>query len=218
MATILIIEDDATIQALLTEKLTAEGFDVRHAYSGTEGQMAFTQAKPDLILLDLMLPGMTGEELLSDIRQQSEVPVIAITAKADVASKVALLTSGADDYITKPFDMDEVIARVNLQLQHHQQTGGVRYGDVVLAPDERSVRVSDQVINLTAHEFDILRLLMAQPKKVFSRANIYESVWHEPYFEADKTVNVHVNNLRRKLNAMGNDYIKTIWGVGFKFD
>lgn len=223
MATILIIEDDIAIHSLIKETLTLNGFDTLSAYSGTEGKMLFDQNQVEVVLLDLMLPGMDGEEFLQEIRLNSTVPVMVISAKNDQHSKLELLTNGADDYITKPFDVKELLVRINIQLRHAEKGSfsdmkEIHYKDIRVDVDTREVMINDQTLHLTGREYAILLLFLENPKKVFSRANIYESVWNEPYFDGDKTINMHISNLRNKLNADGTNYIKTIWGIGFKFD
>lgn len=223
MSTILIIEDDGAIHSLIKEALTIQGFQTVSAYSGTEGQLLFEQNQVDIILLDLMLPGMDGEELLCEIRNHSAIPVIVISAKNDQASKLELLMNGADDYVTKPFDIKELIARINIQLRHaakavHSELEEISYKDIRVNLDTREVKVNDEIIHLTGREYAILLLFLENPQKVFSRANIYESVWNEPFFDSDQTINMHISNLRRKMNVQGANYIKTIWGIGFKFD
>ena len=223
MATILIIEDDMAIHSLIKEALTLNGFDTLSAYSGTEGKMVFEQNQVDVVLLDLMLPGMDGEEFLQEIRLNSTVPVMVISAKNDQQSKLELLTNGADDYITKPFDVKELLVRINIQLRHaakdaFSEMKEIHYKDICVNVDTREVKINDQPLHLTGREYAILLLFLENPKKVFSRANIYESVWNEPYFDGDKTINMHISNLRNKLNSDETNYIKTIWGIGFKFD
>ena len=223
MATILIVEDDMAIHSLVKEALTLNGFDTLSAYSGTEGKMLFEQGEVDVVLLDLMLPGMNGEEFLQEIRQNSTVPVIVISAKNDQQSKLELLSNGADDYITKPFDVRELLVRINIQLRHAAKASfnemkEIHYNEISVNVDTREVKINGETIHLTGREYAILLLFLENPKKVFSRANIYESVWNEPYFDGDKTINMHISNLRNKLNSNETNYIKTIWGVGFKFD
>ncbi|UOQ87476.1 response regulator transcription factor [Gracilibacillus salinarum] len=193
------------------------------AFSGTEGKLLFEQYQIDLVLLDLMLPGMNGDVFLEDIRNSSTVPVIVISAINAQASKLELLTSGADDYITKPFDVKELLARVQIQLRHAEKATDsmikeVQYKNISVNIDTREVKCNKQVIHLTGREYAILLLLLAHPHKVFSRANIYESVWNEPFLANDKTINMHISNLRQKLNVEDTNYIKTVWGIGFKFD
>jgi len=223
MANILIIEDDSAVHSLVKETLELNNFEVFDAYSGTEGLLLFEQNNIDLILLDLMLPGISGEEFIRKVRENSNLPVIAVSAKVDQASKLDLLTHGADDYITKPFDLNELIARVDIQLRHAnnestKQDNILRYGTIVIDMDTREVSVSGKMVHLTTHEFSILVLMINHPSKVFSRSNLYESVWQEPYLENDKTVNMHISNLRSKLNKYGDNYIRTIWGIGFKLE
>ncbi|KKB35034.1 response regulator transcription factor [Bacillus thermotolerans] len=223
MTKILIIEDDTAIHSLVKEALELHGFDTLSAYSGTEGKLLNEQHSVDVVLLDLMLPGMNGEEFLQDIRQDSAVPVIVISAKNDQESKVELLMNGADDYLIKPFDVKELLARIQIQLRHAAKSSAcqvkeVHYKNIRVNVDTREVEVNGQSVHLTGREYAILLLFLENPQKVFSRANIYESVWNEPFFDNDKTINMHISNLRNKLNADGTNYIKTVWGIGFKFD
>ena len=223
MTTILIIEDDMAIHSLIKEALDLHGHQSLSAYSGTEGKLLFEQNHVDLVLLDLMLPGMNGEEFLQEIRHNSSVPVIVISAKNDQPSKLELLTNGADDYITKPFDVKELLARIEIQLRHATKASvskmkEIYHKNIRVNLDTREVKMNDQTLHLTGLEYAILILFLENPQKVFSRANIYESVWNEPYFNNDKTINMHISNLRNKLNHEDTNYIKTIWGIGFKFD
>jgi DNA-binding response OmpR family regulator len=223
MATIMIVEDDSSIHSLIKETLELHGFQTLSAYSGTEGKLIFEQRQAELVLLDLMLPGMEGEQLLQEIRQQSAVPIIVISAKSDQQSKLELLTNGADDYMSKPFDVKELLARVRIQLRHAAPGSlgtakELHYGNIRVSVETREVIVHGEPVHLTGREYAILLLFLEHPQKVFSRANIYESVWGEPYWDGDKTINMHISNLRNKLNAGGDSYIKTVWGIGFKFD
>jgi DNA-binding response OmpR family regulator len=223
MAAILIIEDDMAIHSLIKEALELYGFQTLSAYSGTEGKLLFEQKQIDLVLLDLMLPGMNGEEFLQEIRQNSGVPLIVISAKNDQESKLELLMNGADDYITKPFDVKELLARIHIQLRHAtrasvSQMDKIHYKNISMNLDTREVKSDNETLHLTGREYAILLLFLENPQKVFSRANIYESVWNEPFFDSDKTINMHISNLRNKLNGEDTNYIKTVWGIGFKFD
>lgn len=223
MVTILIIEDDSAIHSLINETLELHRFKTLSAYSGTEGKLLFEQNQVDLVLLDLMLPGMNGEEFLQEIRHNSGVPVIVISAKNDQHSKLELLTNGADDYITKPFDVKELLARIHIQLRHATKASvsnrkEIHYKNISVNLETREVKINDQTLRLTGREYAILLLFLENPQKVFSRANIYESVWNEPFFDSDKTINMHISNLRNKLNREDTNYIKTVWGIGFKFD
>lgn len=223
MTTILIIEDDMAIHSLIKETLELHNFQTLSAFSGTEGKLLFEQNQIDVVLLDLMLPGMNGEEFLQTLRQHSSIPVIVISAKNDQDSKLELLTNGADDYIIKPFDVKELLARIQIQLRHAEKASfssmrEIHYKNISVNLDTREVKMNAQHIHLTGREYAILLLFLENPQKVFSRANIYESVWKEPFFDSDKTVNMHISNLRNKLNQNGTNYIKTVWGIGFKFD
>lgn len=224
MSTILIIEDDIAIHSLIKEALDLHGFKTLSAYSGTEGKLLFEQKQVDVVLLDLMLPGMNGEEFLQDIRQNSITSVIVVSAKNNQNSKLELLTNGADDYITKPFDIKELLARIDIQLRHATKDSiskmkEIHYKNIHVNLDTREVRINDQVLHLTGREYAILILFLENPQKVYSRANIYESVWNEAFLgSGDKTINMHISNLRNKLNSKDTNYIKTVWGIGFKFD
>lgn len=223
MAAILIIEDDMAIHSLIKEALELQDFQTLSAFSGTEGKLLFEQNQVDLVLLDLMLPGMNGEEFLQQIRQNFTVPVIVISAKNDQDSKLQLLTNGADDYIIKPFDVKELLARIHIQLRHAASTSvsqlkEIHYKNISVNLDTREVEINGKQLHLTGREYAILLLFLENPQKVFSRANIYESVWNEPFFDSEKTINMHISNLRNKLNREGTVYIKTVWGIGFKFD
>ena len=186
---ILIVEDDIDINNLLSKILEKEGFKVRQAFSGSEGKMCLEFFDFDMVLLDLMLPGITGEIFIEEIRKIKNTPIIVISAKTAMEDKINVLKLGADDFISKPFDVNEVLARV-------------------------------EEIQLTSKEFKILELLVCNPKKVFTKANLFETVWEEEFLGDDNTINVHISNLRNKINLLDNenDYIKTIWGVGFKMD
>ncbi|WP_033445609.1 response regulator transcription factor [Ornithinibacillus scapharcae] len=223
MKKILIMEDDVTIHSLMKETLEMHGYTTFSAYSGTEGKLLMDQHTIDLVLLDLMLPGMHGEEFLQEQRQYSSIPVMVISAKTDQHSKLELLTSGADDYMTKPFDLKELLARIDIQLRHATKVPveakkDIQYKNIYVDLDTREVKINGLSIHLTGREYEILLLLLGNPQKVYSRANIYESVWKEPYFNSDKTVNMHISNLRSKLHEVDSNYIKTVWGIGFKFD
>lgn len=224
-ARILIVEDDSDISRLLCALLSKNGYAVTAAYSGSEAELRLSQTPPyDLVLLDLMLPGIAGEELLTTIRRDQVMPVIVLSAKGQ-QDKLHVLGLGADDYITKPFDLREVLARVAAQLRRYQQfTPPVQkkkvlcYRQLMLDTEGAAATIQGATIPLTARELGILALLMAHPQKVFTRANLFESVWGEPFVGDDNTVNVHISNLRAKLARAdpGTTYIKTVWGIGFK--
>ena len=220
MPNILIVEDDPSINGLIAEYLRQKGAVCTQAFSGTEGRLCFGAGGFDLVLIDLMLPGLPGEELLAWLRQKSGVPVIVLTARDELGAKVALLSGGADDYLTKPFELDELWARIGVQLRHAgtpPQSGLLVYRDWVIDPAARTLAAAGSPVELTAHEFDILELLAAHPAKVFTKQEIFEAVWRQDYFVEDKTINVHISNLRAKLRPTGTEsYIQTVWGIGFK--
>ena len=220
MNKILIIEDDTHINALLHDLLTAHDYTVTQAYSGTEGLMCFGTDEFNLVLLDLMLPGVAGDVVLTTIRDKSQTPVIILTAISDKAKTVELLKQGANDYLVKPFDNDELLARMDIWLR--QKSDGsitkLTFKDIVLIVDEIKVYVADIEIQLSKREFKILECMMKNPKKVFTKNNLYETVWQEHFMGDDNTINVHISNLRNKLAKANPDeeYIQTVWGIGFK--
>lgn len=222
LETILIIEDDEAVHSLLEEVLE-QRYKLLDAYSGTEGKLLLSTYPVDLILLDLMLPGLSGEALLAEIRQTSNVPIIVLSAKSDQRDKVSLLAAGADDYVTKPFDIEELLLRIGIQLRHQTSvqvkdlSQRIYYKEILLDKESRDVNVNGVAVHLTGREFDLLKLFRTS-EKVFSRANLYETVWQEPYFDSEKTVNMHISNLRGKLAKAHAVYIHTVWGVGFRFD
>ena len=217
---ILVVEDDPDINKLLCRIVSDAGYDCRPAFSGTEADLLAGQYDYDLILLDLMLPGLTGEEFIARLRRGKTMPVIVLSAKAGVEDRVNVLKLGADDFIPKPFDNAEVLARIEAQLRRYKKFSGSRtegpltWGDLSLDRESVTVTVGDRAVTLTAREFEILALLMSHPKKVYTREQIYQQVWGEEYMGDDNTVNVHVSNLRSKLGEK--EYIKTVWGIGFK--
>ncbi len=220
---ILIAEDDTHINELLHTALSKAGYSTVQAYSGTEAKMLLGMAenKFDLILLDLMLPGMTGEELLASVRSGSDVPVIVLTAKDELDDKVSVLTGGADDYITKPFEIPEVVARVQVQLRravNEQGSDRLTYHDLILDRTTRQVTVSGTPLSkVTKQEYAILELLMRHPKQVFSKEDIFEYAWEEPYMGETKMLDVHISNIRKKLKAVtSKEYIETVWGIGYR--
>jgi len=233
MNKILIVEDDGDINNLLTKIMKKQGYEVVQAFSGTEAVLRIfdeTDGKRTvrdycLILLDLMLPGLMGEEVLKMIKADSDIPVIVLSAKSSLEDRVDVLTMGADDYITKPFAAEEVIARANGAIKRYEryqnrgqeEVHALAYKKLTLLLNEREAKVSGKVLNLSAHEFDILKLLVENPNKVFSRENLYEEIWKGGYYGEDNTVNMHISNLRRKLSeAVEEEYIKTVWGIGYK--
>lgn len=222
MARILLIEDNNDIQEILYS-LLSEDHEVLQAFSGTEGLRLFQQESIDLVLLDIMLPGKNGDQVLEEIRLQSQVPVIMMTALGDKHLISQYLLAGANDYIVKPFNLDEVFARVTVQLRGSQQsqpkpTGETLIKNIRLLPDTFEIASGDQSMRLGKKEFQIFQTLLAHPKKIFTKEELYESVWEETYLPCDNTLNVHLSNLRKKLAQLDNstDYIETIWGLGVR--
>ena len=234
MPHILIVEDDTDINNSTAEYLRRQGCICTQAFSGTEGLLLWREGafdrgasglrpdhlRPDLLLVDLMLPGLSGSELIAEVRKSSAVPVIVLSAKTELADKVELLSSGADDYLTKPYQLEELWARILVQLRHASAApAGARlcYRDWVLDLDEMTLTAAGRPVNLTAHEFKIVELLAGRPKRVFTKQQIYEAVWEQDYAVEDKTITVHISNIRAKLRPSGTDgYIQTVWGIGFK--
>lgn len=220
MAKILVIEDDIDINQMITEYLTERGMEVTQAFSGTEGKLLFQLQSFDLFILDLMLPGMSGEDLTACIRKNSQLPIIILTAKDALENKIELLGSGADDYLTKPFALEELWMRIQVQLRHAgmvSEPKSISYKEWCMDFNSMCLRVSGEPINLTAHEFSIIELLIRHPKKVFTKQEIYEAIWQEDYAIEDKTIHVHISNIRSKLKKTQTDhYIQTVWGIGFK--
>lgn len=240
----LVVEDDADINEIVATKLARSGFTCAQAFSGSEAKMLLEGAgRPlpfDIVITDLMLPGLMGEDLVARIRElDASVPIVVISAKGATTDKVDLLKLGADDYLTKPFDLDELVARVEVQLRHRARTAGslregatdespiadnsgagsgvLRYQAWTLDPQARAFMVDGIPIELTRLEFGIMEALMSRPGRVFSKQELFERAWGMPYAVDDNTVNVHVSNIRAKLRSAGaGDYIKTVWGMGFK--
>lgn len=224
---ILIVEDDVDINNLLAKTLEKREYKVTQAFSGSEADLQLSISEFDMILLDLMLPGITGEELIANIRKQKQIPIIVISAKTSLKDKVKVLNIGADDYVTKPFESEEILARVNSHIRRYKKFGDkqkenkvYKFKNLSLYEDARQVKVNGKDIYLTAHEFDILCILLKNQDKVYSRESLYEKVWKNGYYGEDNSVNVHVSNIRKKIKSIEKDeeYIKTVWGIGFKLN
>ncbi|WP_129691136.1 response regulator transcription factor [Gottfriedia acidiceleris] len=223
-ANILIVEDDEDINRLLCDIIYKNKYNPKSAYSGTEALIYLENQKWDLVLLDLMLPGLSGEELLKKITEESNIPVIIISAKLEMKTKIDILRGGADDYITKPFDIEEVSARIETCLRRYRRMANVpiinqiQHKDLIIDTESKKVSVSGNELKLTAIEFEILCLFVTSPKKVFTKANLFESVWNEEFHGDDNTINVHMSNIRSKLNKANpnEEYIETIWGMGYR--
>ena len=221
---ILVVEDDSDINALLCRILSGAGYRVDSAFSGTEAQLRLQMEEYDLLLLDLMLPGLAGEELIAWLRAEKMMPVIVLSAKAGLDARVNALRLGADDFIQKPFENEEVLARVEAQLRRcrlfspAQQSHRLHIGRLMLDSETMEAQANGRKLALTAREFAILELMMRYPRRVFTRENLYDQIWGEPYYGEDNTVNVHISNLRAKLHKADpkGEYIKTVWGIGFK--
>ena len=255
MPNILIVEDDININNLLCEVLRKAGYTCEQAFSGTEAKLLLDikEKAYTLVLLDLMLPGASGEEVLKEIRKQGRLPVIVLTAKDSIDDKIGVLTDGADDYITKPFEIREVLARIQVQLRHieaeteseakgetesetkgetksetkvktkagmqeGQYSGRLEFRDMVLTRSTFEVSIGGRVLpKITKQEFAILELLLKNPKQVFSKEDIFEYAWDEPYMGETKTLDVHISNIRKKIKTITPDeYIETIWGIGYR--
>ena len=212
---IAIVDDDVYIGDMLEELLRREGYGVLRAYSGTEALMLLEDRRPDLILLDLMLPGLNGEEVLPHL---TGIPVIVLSARAAVEDKVDLLQGGAADYLTKPFDTRELLARVAVQLRRQsRQDGLLRYRGIVLAPETREAAVDGGPVRLTRTEFSILKLLMQNPKQVITKSQLLEQLSVETPDCVESSLKIHISNLRRKLREAGaGEVIEAVWGIGFK--
>ena len=217
MQDILVIDDDIYIGDMLEEALRKEGYGVSRAYSGTEALLLVGQKKPDLILLDLMLPGLSGEELLPKIKG---IPVIVVSAKADVADKVGLLMAGASDYVTKPFNIAELIARIAVQLRMAQSKGdtnALTFGDLTLYCDTLTAVIDSEEIRLTRTECAILKLLMQSPNTPVGRTTILDKISIDTPDCTERSLKQHISNMRKKLEAVnGHDYIEAVYGIGFK--
>lgn len=221
---ILIIEDETDINRLLAQILESDGYRTIQAFSGTEGLLLAKQESPDLVLLDLMLPGLSGEEVLRKLRteKRSTIPVLVLSAKGSLYDKVTLLKTGADDYITKPFEPEEVSARIQAALRRiggsPEHSEKLSYKNITLYPESRKVMVGGTELSLTSHEYELLYLFLQTPEKVYSRESLYELVWKNGYYGENNTVNVHVSNLRRKIKEAGSpeEYIRTVYGIGFQ--
>ena len=227
MARILIVEDNNEIQEIL-RTLLSEEHEVIQAFSGTEGMIRFEQGDIDLILLDIMLPGKNGDQVLKAIRQDSSVPVIMLTALSDKKLISQYLLDGANDYIVKPFDLDEVFARVTVQLRQKsdKQAAEIEHPDKLIQQlkniqfdaDSFEIKNSQETIRLAKKECLILQTLLRHPKKIFTKEELYELVWEDTYLPGDNTLNTHLSNLRKKLSQLDpeQEYIETIWGVGVR--
>ncbi len=217
MKMILIIDDDVHIGNMLEEVLVREGYGVCRAYSGTEALLVLAERRPDLVLLDLMLPGRKGEEILPELKG---IPVIVVSARTDVKDKVELLLDGAADYVTKPFDTKELLARITVQLRKasaNELAERLYYDDIVMDTVSHSVCIEEQEIRLTRTEYAILKLLMQNPAQVIPKSVMLDRISEDTPDCMESSLKVHISNLRKKLRDAGHkDYIESVWGIGFK--
>ena len=231
MNTILICDDDRDIVSALDIYLTSEGFATVKTYDGLECLEAVKRQPVDLILLDVMMPGLDGIRTTAKLRESCNVPIILLTAKSEDSDKILGLNIGADDYITKPFNPIEVIARVKSQLRRYTSLGGksgggsdnpslLTNGGIAMDDGAKSVTVDGEPVSLTPLEYNILLLLMKNPGRVFSTSQIYELVWNDPSLGSENTVAVHIRHLREKLeiDPANPRYIKVVWGLGYKME
>lgn len=220
MERILIIEDERDVNQLLAQTLQNSGYETVSVWNGLEGIQQLQKQHFDMVLLDLMLPYKSGDEVLKEIRKDCDIPVIVISAKDLVGTKIDLLTLGADDYITKPFDLGEVTARVvsNLRRCHiKNQTKQLTYKELTLDTESKTLTVSGSKLELTAKEYGIMELLLQSPNKVFSKAYLYETIWGYEYLGDENVIKTHISNLRTKMkNYSETEYIETVWGLGYR--
>lgn len=217
---VLVIEDDKDINNMVSEFLKEKSCNVIQAFSGNSGKSKFYHDTFNLVIMDLMLPEIPGEELIKEIRLNSSTPIIVLTAKGSIDSKVQVLDCGADDYLTKPFDLNELWSRIGVQMRHvgkNFQLEKLNFRKWTLDLTSRDFKANGKNIELTAHEFGIVELLMKNPQKAYTKQEIFFAVWGEQYYIDDKAINVHISHIRSKLQGTETeDYIQTVWGIGFK--
>lgn len=218
--TILIIEDDTEINDMLRILLLQNGYLTVCAFSGTEAILAHSE-EVSLILLDLMIPGRSGEDIIRDLKEKHNVPILVISAIHDVNKKVDLFALGADDYVTKPFHSEELLARISARLRNSTDTlmdKKLTYKDIVLRQSDFSVICNGKDVDLSKHEFNLLQLFMENPNRTCTKSMIYDNVWDDENSADDNTLNVHISKLRKKLKECnGNEeYIETVWGIGYR--
>ncbi|WP_281798403.1 response regulator transcription factor [Slackia piriformis] len=224
-ARVLVVEDDLSISDVVSSALAQDGYVCTCAYSGTEARMLFESGSSfDIVLCDLMLPGLSGEELIARIRERCGVPILVASAKGEASDRVALLRMGADDYVVKPFDLDELLARIEALLRRsaafRQSTSTDRsmsFRKWVVDEESREFTAAGAPVRLTRTEFDIVCALVRHPKKVYTKRELFEIARNEEALSDEKTINTHVSNIRAKLKGTGTEgYIETVWGIGFK--
>jgi DNA-binding response OmpR family regulator len=223
---ILVVEDEPNIREIVTLYLQRAGYQVLALEDGRQAQEWLNDQLPDLIILDLMLPELDGYQLTGEIRARSDVPIIMLTSRRDEIDRIAGLEMGADDYVVKPFSPQELVSRVRAVLRRSRPASGespetiLELGDLILDPNTREVTLAGQVCDLTAREFDLLQLLLANPRRVYSRDQLLERVWGSSDYIDPGTVTVHIRRLREKIedDASKPEHIVTVWGVGYRFD
>lgn len=222
MKRILIVEDNIDVNNMVREMLTNSQYEVFSTFNGIEAVKAIKKNTYDLVILDIMLPYKSGDEVLREIRQFTDIPVIILSAKDMVSTKIDLLKLGADDYITKPFDLGELVARVNVLFRridkNVKKDNLIRYKDITLDGNLKNVFINNNKLELTAKEYLIMELFMKNKERIFSKEAIYEAVWGEEYLGDDNAVKTHMSNLRNKLKKASNneEYIETVWGLGYR--
>ena len=217
MKRILIIDDDIHIGNVLEETLSKEGYQIFRAYSGTEALFVLSKSKPDLVLLDLMLPGLNGEDVLPQIKG---IPIIVVSAKVDIDNKVDVLLGGAVDYVTKPFNMKELLARISVHLRNSESvlvSSELTFADIVLNTNTHIAKICNTEIKLTRTEYAILKLLMQNPTQVVTKSLLLDRISADTPDCTESSLKMHISNLRKKLREENNkDYIEAVWGIGFK--
>jgi len=217
MKNILIVEDDITIHNLIKEVLNKEQYNVLNAFSGTEALMLIEKEKIDLILLDLMLPGLNGEQI---IKKNKDIPIIVVSAKISVEDKVNVLLDGANDYITKPFVKEELLARIKVQLRRSESKNTnkeLSYKDIILNENKQVLIIKDNEIHLTKTEYSILKQLILNPKQVVTKSKLLELISEDTLDCDENSLKVHISNIRKKIKKITDEeYIESVWGIGFK--
>lgn len=222
---ILIVEDDIDLHFILCKMLKKRNYNIQSAYSGREAEQLISQNYYDLIILDLMLPEVTGEELIKIIRKKQTVPILIISAKTHIEDRVSALENGADDYLVKPFEQLEVVARVGALIRRYKQfsqqqleNNNLTFHNMKLDVEAHKCFINEKEVVLTSKEFGLLHLFLQNPQKVFTKEQLYQKIWGNDYLVEDNSINVHISNLRKKVKQFDEqkEYIETVWGIGFK--